>query len=119
VSSTSCVRQKICFERATAFSLPPQKGGEGRGEEALFINFPLSPTLSPLVPRGEREPKGRKRSACRTQQIENLHYSLALAPRWKELHKRQKPGLNNGGGFEMRPTGWDQANGLPIFWIVR
>src|SRR5262245_25270794 len=44
----SCVRQRICFERATAFSLPLllKKGGEGRGEEALFINFP-SLRLSP------------------------------------------------------------------------
>ena len=33
-------------------------GGEGRGEEAacLQIKNPLSPALSPLVPRGEREP---------------------------------------------------------------
>ena len=45
---TSCVRQKICFERATALSLPLllKKGGEGRGEEALLINFP-SLRLSP------------------------------------------------------------------------
>src|SRR6266511_5624192 len=43
-----CVRKSICFERATAFSLPLllEKGGEGRGEEALFINFP-SLRLSP------------------------------------------------------------------------
>ena len=47
-SQTCCVRQKICFERATAFSLPllHTKGGEGRGEEALLINFP-SLRLSP------------------------------------------------------------------------
>src|ERR1043165_2878485 len=32
---------------------PPAEGGEGRGEEAL--EFPLSPALSPLVPRGEGE----------------------------------------------------------------
>src|SRR5438045_169187 len=45
---TSCVRQKICFERATAFTLPLllKKGGEGRGEEALLISFP-SLRLSP------------------------------------------------------------------------
>ena len=41
-SQNSSVRQKICFERAAAFALPLllTKGGEGRGEEALFINFP-------------------------------------------------------------------------------
>src|SRR5437667_12910757 len=33
---------------------PPKKGGEGRGGEAVFFQFPLSPALSPLVPRGER-----------------------------------------------------------------
>ncbi len=38
-------------------SLSSPKGGEGRGEEAIFHPFPLSPTLSPLVPRGEREDK--------------------------------------------------------------
>ena len=31
-----------------------QEGGEGRGEEARFVEIPLSPALSPLVPRGER-----------------------------------------------------------------
>jgi hypothetical protein len=47
-TTPSCVREKICFERAAAFSLPLllTKGGEGRGEEALFINFP-SLRLSP------------------------------------------------------------------------
>ena len=30
-----------------------QEGGEGRGEEARFVEIPLSPALSPLVPRGE------------------------------------------------------------------
>src|SRR5437899_10086652 len=44
----SCVRQKIYFVSATAVSLPLllKKGGEGRGEEALFINYP-SLRLSP------------------------------------------------------------------------
>src|SRR5439155_3952473 len=50
---------------ALPFSLSSQKGGEGRGEEAVFYQFPLSPALSPLVPRGER---GKNPSAfsCRT-----------------------------------------------------
>jgi predicted exporter/lauroyl/myristoyl acyltransferase len=38
-------------------SLSSPKGGEGRGEEAQFSKLPLTPTLSPLVPRGERETK--------------------------------------------------------------
>lgn len=37
------------------YSLSSPKGGEGRGEEAFSSNEPpLSPALSPLVPRGER-----------------------------------------------------------------
>ena len=36
-------------------SLSFPKGGEGRGEETQFSKHPLTPTLSPLVPRGERE----------------------------------------------------------------
>ena len=31
-----------------------QEGGEGGGEEARIVEIPLSPALSPLVPRGER-----------------------------------------------------------------
>ena len=43
--------------RMNAFDLPlllTEEGGEGRGEEALVFGSPLSPALSPLVPRGER-----------------------------------------------------------------
>src|SRR5881394_4470379 len=55
-SQTSCVRQKICFERASALALPLLlKKEERAGERRHFYQFPLSPTLSPLVPRGERE----------------------------------------------------------------
>ena len=32
-----------------------QEWGEGKGEEALTSENPLSPTLAPLVPRGARE----------------------------------------------------------------
>src|SRR5439155_8627766 len=56
------VRQVVSLGRSSASLLPllPKKGGEGRGEEAVFHQFPLSPALSPLVPRGER---GKKPSA--------------------------------------------------------
>jgi|KBSSwiStaDraftv2_1062776.scaffolds.fasta_scaffold250662_2 hypothetical protein len=57
---TNCVQQKICFERATPFSLPlllKRRRGPGRG--GAFYQFPLSPALSPPVPRGERESKRR------------------------------------------------------------
>ena len=38
---------------------PPAEGGEGWGEEGLqALEAPLSPALSPLVPRGEREKSG-------------------------------------------------------------
>jgi hypothetical protein len=39
---------------------PPSDGGEGWGEEERFYWFPLSPALSPLVPRGEREKTKRR-----------------------------------------------------------
>src|ERR1035437_1959320 len=43
--------------RTDAFDLPlllTKEGGEGRGEEMFLFGPPLSPALSPLVPRGER-----------------------------------------------------------------
>src|SRR5205807_5805847 len=50
------VRQVVCLDRRSHSLLPllSKKGGEGRREEAVFHQFPLSPALSPLVPRGER-----------------------------------------------------------------
>jgi hypothetical protein len=55
---------------ATAFSLPLLlKKEERAGRGGAFYQFPLSPTLSPLVPREEREPKRRKRLACRTELV--------------------------------------------------
>ena len=52
-------QEVVCLERNSVSLLPllPKKGGEGRGEEAVFRQFPLSPALSPLVPRGERGKK--------------------------------------------------------------
>src|SRR6266540_3945537 len=43
-----------CWWRAAAAPSPPAEGGEGRGEEELLLRLPLSPALSPLVPREER-----------------------------------------------------------------
>src|SRR5438132_10521639 len=45
---------QYCSASSLLLPLLPKKGGEGRGEEAVFHQFPLSPALSPLVPRGER-----------------------------------------------------------------
>ncbi len=53
----------------------------GRG--GAFYQFPLSPTLSPLVPRGEREAKRRKRFACRTQ----LAFRLPLSRLTSRIHR--------------------------------
>ena len=55
-STANTVRQVVCLDRSSDSLLPllPKKGVEGRGEEAVFRQFPLSPALSPLVPRGER-----------------------------------------------------------------
>ena len=69
-SVTSCVRQKICSERATVFALPLllTKGGEGRGEEALFINFP-SLRLSPRSFLARSEEERHRRFACLTRLV--------------------------------------------------
>src|SRR5881394_3286142 len=68
-SDTSCVRQKICFERATAFSLPLLlKKEERAGERRRFLSIPpLSGSLPARSSRGEREAERRRRFACRTQ----------------------------------------------------
>src|SRR5205814_306952 len=53
---------------------PPQKRRRGPGRGGTSYQFPLSPTLSPLVPRGEREAKRRRRFACRTQRFTEMRY---------------------------------------------
>ena len=53
---TAVELRKWASETEAVFSLSSDEGGgEGRGEELGFIGFPLSPSLSPLVPRGARE----------------------------------------------------------------
>src|SRR6185436_5777146 len=82
---TSCVRQKICFERVTAFSLPlllKKRRGPGRG--GPFYQFPLSPTLSPLVPREEREAERRRLFACRIQLVLGPAGTVPVALRFYE-----------------------------------
>src|SRR5436190_14193108 len=77
-SPSSCVRQKICFERVTAFSLPLLlKKEERAGERRRFLSIPLSPALSPLVPCEEREAEHRRRFACRTQLVAKLSKAAA------------------------------------------
>src|SRR5205814_1716078 len=55
-SPSSCVRQKICFERATAFSLRLLlKKEERAGERRRFLSIsPLSGSLPARSSRGER-----------------------------------------------------------------
>ena len=69
--------------KARSSPSPPTEGGEGWGEEGRFaddrqltvtIRMPLSPALSPLVPRGERE-KIRRRLLA--QAIQKLRCSRA------------------------------------------
>jgi len=67
---TSCVRQKICFERVTAFSLPLLlKKEERAGERRRFLSISLLSDSLPLIPREEREAKRSRRFACRTQLV--------------------------------------------------
>ena len=61
-SRTAVESRKSAPETQAVFSLSSDEGGgEGWGEELGFIGFPLSPALSPLVPRGVRE---CKRAEC-------------------------------------------------------
>ena len=67
---TSCVRQKICFGRASALALPLLlKKEERAGERRHFLSVsPLSDSLPARSSRGERA-KPCKRFACRTQLV--------------------------------------------------
>src|SRR5256885_713533 len=69
-SQTSCVRQKICFERASALALPLLlKKEERAGERRHFLSVsPLSDSLPARSSRGERA-NPCKRFACRTQLV--------------------------------------------------
>jgi len=92
IENQLCSAEDLLWARNRIFSLsPPQKRRRGPGRGGVFYQFPLSPTLSPLVPRRERESKCRKRFECRTQLIENLRYSYASAPR--DCHNSHKPAL--------------------------
>jgi thiol-disulfide isomerase/thioredoxin len=48
-------RDKLLPESPTSISLSSRGGGEGRGEEGRVYWIPLSPALSPLLRRGEKE----------------------------------------------------------------
>ncbi len=70
-----------------------QEGGEGWGEEARFVEIPLSPDLSPLVPRGERG------SLCRYQWI-----CLWATPDSRQSYSAPTR-FSNGCGLATRPGG--------------
>src|SRR6185369_5912910 len=59
-SEAAADRSPVVFRRRFALSAqphfpPPRKRRRGPGRGGAFYQFPLSPALSPLVPRGERE----------------------------------------------------------------
>ena len=63
--------RKSASEAEAVLSLSSDEGGgEGRGEELGFIGFPLTPTLSPLVPRGARECMRKVRSKLNSTALE-------------------------------------------------
>jgi len=67
--TTAVELRKPAPETEAVFSLSSDEGGgEGRGEELGFIGFPLSPTLSPLVPREARESQRKVHRALIQQQ---------------------------------------------------
>jgi hypothetical protein len=71
---------------------PPKQGFMGR--RAAFPGIPLSPTLSPLVPRGERE-KNCVRGLTNSMAV--LPGPLPTPPSWGEGVRAA------GGGATMRP----------------
>ena len=130
-SQTCCVRQKICFERRTAFSLPLllKKGGEGRGEEAFFINFP-SLRLS-LPARNERGESGKTPQAfCVPNTTGHRPALLWLRLRRAWLYRRleigralevfrcpSRDGILRYSGLQVRATGSaSRLNEYPIRW---
>ena len=120
-----CVRQKNCFERATAFALPLllKKGGEGGGEEALFINCPslrLSPrsflagrerknAASVLRAEHNWHPARRIRLGVRQYAAEFAHWFRAARcrplrqPGWLPLQQPAKPAKPGARGFGLNP----------------
>src|SRR5213075_1552215 len=59
-------------------SLSSSKRRRGPGRGGVFYQFPLSPALSPLVPREEREAERRRRFACRTQLVGDRRSSRSV-----------------------------------------
>ena len=70
---------------------PPSEGGERRGEEGHpSARAPLSPTLSPLVPRGEREKSGVA-SRCAALSLQKLaEHFLKEIGYLEELRRSEK-----------------------------
>jgi glycosyltransferase involved in cell wall biosynthesis len=61
---------------------PPSEGGEGRGEEGRpRTELPLTPALSPLVPRGEREKSaaGLRASRQAVRYLRQTNHGLSVA----------------------------------------
>jgi len=70
VTDQLCSAEDLLRARSRIFSpSPPPKRRRGPGRGGAFYQFPLSRTLSPLVPRREREPKCREPLACRTELV--------------------------------------------------
>jgi alpha-galactosidase len=92
-------------EHAESPPSPPRSGGEGRGEEIPFCGLPLSPTLSPLLRRGERvtkrtgswrgvlNPAARSTGALLLVTMTTVTPALALGQTGEFLACRQWSGL--------------------------
>jgi len=79
-SPRAAAHRAFVFGRSFALSAHPRvlslsssKKEERVGERRRFYQVPLSPTLSPLVPRREREAKHHKRFTGRTQLLTEPH----------------------------------------------
>ena len=115
VSKEAVIREFRAPASAGSTPSPPAEGGEGWGEEGLQTDHsPLSPALSPLVPRGEREKSGAASGgAIRSA----THHSSPVTVQWlpdapspaytlpttRYVTKKGAPGLRSADHERPRP----------------
>ena len=92
-------------------SLPDAGGRRGPGRGGVFSGWPLSPALSPLVPRGEREktsgPLPVAGSGAQRAGEEALWFMVAKQVRWK---RQRRGSYQPGPTAQEKPT--RRASGL-------
>ena len=91
---------------------------EGWGEEALFSRLPLSPALSPLVPRGERERESQNEPHVGCYRMKPYTMRAVVRSRdFVQFHQIALLTLANGNGLDFRgedAAAFDQDASNPI-----